>query len=310
MRSRRMLVALGIGILSALAYLLYSAQFPPRPGIDFFWSLRAARDLLADADPYRYAASRFMIPYPLPSAILALPFAPLPDRVAGAIFIGGSSALLAWALTGDRGWWRLLIFTSAPYWVALASTQWSPMLLAASYLPLLLPVILCKPTLGLAVLFNRKPAWRAIGCCVAIGGLSLLIDPRWPWRWLAQTRGYAGFIPLLTPLGVLLLLALLRWRDPRARWVLILACLPQQRVAYDQLLLWRVASSRQQMLVLSALSWIGYFATIRLANENAATWITVTTLYLPALAMVLWPRRDRSTDTPAVPLLRAAAPDQ
>ncbi|MEJ5223590.1 MAG: hypothetical protein WHV44_03970 [Anaerolineales bacterium] len=121
--------------------------------------------------------------------------------------------------------------------------------------------------------------------------------PDWPWRWLAQVGGYQGFAPPLfsLPLGLLILLVLLRWRDRRAWLVLILAMMPQ-RVVYDQLALMLAAPNRRALAVQVALSWLTLPALLIFGGWTDLPggwpmWI-VATLYLPAVGVVLWGRDD------------------
>lgn len=255
--------------------------------IDFMWSVQAARDILANVDPYHRPFHQHFIPYPLTAAILAFPVAWLPLRLACAVFFGASSGLLAFGLTKDKQWWRLLVFASAPYYMAIKSIQWSPLLFATLLLPILMPVTLCKPTVGLVVAVQRMTRNRLIACII-FGLLSLIIMPDWPLRWLPQTRAYGGFIPLFVlPLGPLLLLATMRWHTEQARHLLLLACIPQQRYLYDTLLLWYIPQTPLSMLGLTALSWFAIKAVYLVRDWDSASQFAVILLYLPALMMVL-----------------------
>ena len=200
------------------------------------------------------------------------------------------------------GRWRLLIFASAPMLMAIKSAQWSPLLYAALLLPWLSPLAVCKPTLGAPVLLWRRSslAWLDAALLVL---LSLLLMPSWPWRWLAQTGDYGGFVPLLSlPLGPGLLLALLRWRDERARWLLLLACVPQHVLFYDQLLVLAVARSRGELLWLVLCGWVGLLGALTAWHTLLTPWtqhVILTCCYLPALMVVLRPtpihRIDRTS---------------
>ena len=61
---------------------------------DFGWAIFAARDLLSHTNPYE----RPMQLYPIPAALFGLPFVSLPGPLAGGLFYGISSALLAFGL--------------------------------------------------------------------------------------------------------------------------------------------------------------------------------------------------------------------
>lgn len=289
----RYLTALVIGALSGglchymLTALPLSTPDGLQPAGDFTWALRDARALLAGEDPYSFKPSIWSIPYPLTAAILALPLVALPDALAAAVFFGLSSALLAYGVTRDQAWWRLLVFVSFPYWLALQVAQWSPLLLAVLYLPALAPVLVAKPNLGLAI--GPCIRWRRATVMGVAGilALSLIARPTWPLEWWAMLGPYSGQMPLMIlPLGPLLALALVAWRSADARFLVLLACVPQ-RMFYDQLLLWWLPRSRRQMLLLTLSSW-GVYALYAAAPAYWAQWM-VGGLYLPALLLVIRP---------------------
>jgi hypothetical protein len=300
---RRVVLALAIGIISALICWLRLAE-RGQLAADFTWPWRAAQLLLQGENPYTVIQPSGEYPfqtyfyYPLPAALVALPFAGLPPYIAGALFFGLSSGLLAFAVSKD-GWSGLHIFLGAPYWVALAVAQWSPLLMAATLLPGLEALLACKPNIGLPGLIYR-PSWRGLAGILAILGLSLLVLPTWPLDWLQVTRGLEGHLPaaLILPFGPLLLLAGLRWRTPTGRLLLSLAVVPQLLFFYDQLLLWLIPASLAQGLALSGLSWVAYFAW-RLTGLDPQTGAILTQptqlilalVYLPALGMLLWPHK-------------------
>ena len=82
---------------------------------DFNWQLRAARDLLSGSDPYDYPPGPYNIPYPLPTAMLAVPLAWLTNFIAGGVFFGVSSGVLAWLILCRGNTWQLLLFLSWPF---------------------------------------------------------------------------------------------------------------------------------------------------------------------------------------------------
>jgi hypothetical protein len=262
---------------------------------DFAWALRAAGDLLAGYDIYRYPPGPYAIPYPLPAALVAMPFVPLRPELAAATFIGLSSGLLAWLLLRQRGhaWW-LLIFVSWSYWYALIFAQWSPLIVCMAFLGPLLPLVLVKPQIALPMLVLKPPTRTGLALTVLIGLLSLLLYPTWPWVWLDQIGSYQGTRPplLSLPLGPLLLLALLRRRDRRAWLILAMAVMPQ-RMVYDQLALLLVATTRRELRFMVVCSWVtlpvmlysGGWSELPGGWQN---WV-ILTLYLPALFVLLWP---------------------
>ena len=88
--------------------------------------------------------------------------------------------------------------------------------------------------------------------------------------------------PVLIFPGMLLLLAALRWRDYRARYLLLLSLVPQ-RTFYDQLLASGVPRSRRSLLALVSASWLCYISWMFMPNP-AIPW-HILLIYLPALGM-------------------------
>ena len=143
-RRERGALALLVGVVCALGFWMVTRRIPQFVAKDFTYPWRAARALLAGLDPYVAIQptgpypyeSRF--PYPLPAALVAVPLAWLQAAVAGAVFFGLSAAALTWALLADRGGGglgRLWMLASAPFGMALALGQWSPLLVAGALLP-------------------------------------------------------------------------------------------------------------------------------------------------------------------------------
>jgi hypothetical protein len=299
---RRILLALAIGIISASICWLRLEQ-RGQLAADFTWPWRAAQLLLQGKNPYtaiqptgEYPFQTFFY-YPLPAALVALPFAGLPPYPAGALFFGLGSGLLAFAVSKD-GWRGLHIFLSASYWVALAVAQWSPLMIAAALISGVEALLVCKPNIGLAGWIYRPSRGGLVGMAAMLG-ISLLVLPSWPLDWLRVTRNLEGHLPaaLILPLGPVLLLAALRWKTPKGRLFLSLALLPQMLFFYDQLLLWLIPASLIQSLALSGLSWVAYLAwrLTGLDPQTGAilrqpTQLILALVYLPALAMLLWPR--------------------
>ncbi|MFL5574576.1 MAG: hypothetical protein ACJ79S_01175 [Gemmatimonadaceae bacterium] len=314
----RLACALTAGVIG---YLLVWSPLHANPRFaakDFTWPWRAARILLQGHDPYVVIQTTGPFPfsspffYPLPAALVAMPFAPLPPDRAGALFFGISTALLAFGVTRD-GLWRLLLFTAAPYFMAAANTQWSPLLAAAALLPGLQWVGSAKPNLGLAVFVYRPSRWAIVGGAIIIA-ISFAVLPGWVSGWraaLAQTPHHAP--PVLRVGGVVLLLALLRWRTREARLLLVMACVPQVLYFYDQLLLWLVPRTWRQMLALSGASWVGVVGwwAVRPRSggglDAAGAWV-IGLVYIPTLLLVLRMRNAGEDGRTALvePFARAA----
>src|SRR3989475_10367717 len=134
---------------------------------DFTWAIRAARYLLAGKNPYDTPLQQ----YPLTAALFGLPFVWLRPEVAAAAFYGLSSALLALGLT-RQGYARLLIFLAYPYWAGMLTAQWTPLIAASAFFPMLLPATLAKPQIGLPVALTHV-SWRGVLACLVFLLLTL-----------------------------------------------------------------------------------------------------------------------------------------
>src|SRR6187455_479707 len=104
MRYRHILLALMIGGLAGVVCTMI-LQLTHNGAADFGWSLRSARDLWNERDPYAYPIAPDLVSYPLPAAIFAFPFAILPNEIGAGLFFGLSTALLAWCLLHFNGHW-------------------------------------------------------------------------------------------------------------------------------------------------------------------------------------------------------------
>jgi hypothetical protein len=264
---------------------------------DFGFALHAARDLLHGLDPYRHPVVSDYAPYPLTAALVAMPFSFLPDEIAAGLFIGLSSALLAWCLLRYGQNWPFLLLLSWPFVYGIMFVQWVPLVLCLWFLPSLLPMILVKPQIALPLVLAGKINRTGVLATMILLAVSLLIYPSWPWVWIRQLHGYQGFSPPLftLPLGPLLFLVLFRWREKRSWLLLLMAAMPQ-RVVYDQLALLLVANSRKERLALVLISWVTlpmllYYNSWGKMPGGWHFWI-ILTLYVPALAIILLPNKE------------------
>jgi hypothetical protein len=274
-----------IGITSGLLCWAFLHHFH-LGAADFDWSQRAARNLLDGKDPY---ATRVpgVIPYPLPAVILAVPFVGLHPEIAGAIFFGVSSALLALGLVRDDPH-RLKIFLAYPYWAALMTAQWTPLLMSAAMFPLAFAFCLAKPHVGGPIALVH-PSRRGIAAALLLLLISLIWLPRWPWEWISQLGGYQHFFPILVFPGILLALALLRYRD-RDGLLLLLFCIVPQRWFYDAFPLWLIPKTRRSILATVVCSWgVGMWRLYHMPRSfhEVGFW-SVLGFYLPMLAVVLF----------------------
>ena len=243
--------------------------------------------------------------YPATSFLVAMPLSWLPVLWATVVFASISSALLAYSIT-QNDWDRWPMFGSAPFIFAAGSAQWSPLFTAALTIPPLAIAFAAKPTIGVALAAAGSVRVQKYAAC---GGLLLLVGsllwlPSWPQEWLANVR-LATHIssPLFRTGGIIVLLALLRWKRPEARLILALACVPQSGAWYEALPLFLVATTRYETMLLAILSSLGfllYYPQMDQVNEVQVNHdvgaLMVAFVYLPAVIMVL--RRRNEGDVP------------
>jgi len=290
--SKRFSIASAIGI-STGAFCWFLLHRLHQEAGDFRWAIHLAARLVAHQNPYDTPLEQ----YPLPTAFLGLPFVRIPPEIAGGIFYGISSFLLALGVTREN-YGGLRIFFAYPYWAGLLAAQWSAIIAASAFFPLLLPMTMMKPQVGLPVFLTRLSR-RGILACLAVGGLSLLVLPHWPILWLQQRHYYDHFFPLFVFPGPLLLLALLRYRD-RDAWLLLLSALMPQRWFFDSFTLWLIPKSRWEFVLTAAISWCAgiwrwYHQPASFTEVGRAS---VILFYLPMLIVLLL--RKGSTPEPAV----------
>jgi hypothetical protein len=278
---KRIRVAGVVGLASGV-FCWFLMKHLHQDAADFRWAIHIAHRLLARQNPYDTPLEQ----YPLPAGLFALPFVRLQPEIAAGLFYGLGSALLAFGLT-RHGYRRLLVFLAYPYWAALLTAQWSPIIAASAFFPLLLPLTMVKPQIGIPV-FLTSVTRRGLVACILIGVLSLAVLPRWPWLWLAQAKHYEHFIPLLVLPGPLLLLALWRYRDRDAIFLLLMALMPQ-RWFFDSFVLWLIPKSRREIVWSAVFSWGAGLLRWYQAPHNfteVGRW-TVLFIYLPMLVVVL-----------------------
>lgn len=278
----RIALSAAIGIGSG-AFCWYLMKHLHQDAADFRWALHLVHRLLARQNPYDTPLEQ----YPLPAGLFALPFVRLQPELAAGIFWGISSSLLAFGLT-RHGYTRLLIFLAYPYWAGIITVQWSPIIAASAFFPLLSPVTMAKPQIGLPVFLTRL-SLKGLLACIVVALLSLVVMPNWPWLWLRQTGNYEHFIPLLVLPGPLLLLALLRYRE-RDAWLLLLAAIMPQRWFFDSFILWLIPQSRRQIIWTVFFSWgAGLWRWYHVPHNftEVGRW-TVIFLYVPMLAVILF----------------------
>jgi hypothetical protein len=294
------------GVWFALVALLYAGArtlHEPAWPTDFDQLWHAARALLAGTDPYQAVGpgKRFEwlwpLYYPLPAVLLAAPLAWLPVAAARVAFSTAAGGVLGWAM-GARAAFLWPLALSASYLIAVSRTQWSPLLLAAAWVPALACLTLAKPNVGLAALAaHARP--RALAVAVASAAailvLSFAVRPDWLAAWrsaIADAPHIAA--PVQRPFGILLLLAAIRWRRADARLLLVMACVPHTPSLYDLLPLFFVCRSLRETLVLALLTHAAFWGNVLTgsgttfdAYADGLGRLIVLVVYLPALAAVL-----------------------
>jgi hypothetical protein len=282
---------------------------------DFTWHWLAARALLDGKSPYEVVLPGGLMHlnagylYPLPAAIITIPFAILLSPVAAAsVFAGVSATLLTIGLLRTNAE-RLPILGGVPFFWATSSGQFSVISTAGALIPGLGWLSLLKPNIGLAFVAYRPTRSMVIGGAL-LTAVAFILQPDWLVQWLETIRNrnpgnYA--MPLRLLGGPLLLLAVTRWRRPEARLLLIMACIPQSLLFYDQLPLALVPRTKNEAMILVILSFAGYMASSWMLPASPTTAqvsavygpAIVLTLYLPCLIMVL--RRPNVAETSEAP---------
>jgi hypothetical protein len=277
----RIAVSFAIGVTSGL-FCWYLLSRLHQGAADFQWAVHGAQRLLSRTNPYDTPLEQ----YPVTAMLFGMPFVRVSGEVAAGVFFGISSGLLALGVTRD-GFTRLLVFLAYPYWSAILTAQWSPLIMASAFFPLLLPATMAKPQVGLPVALTRL-TWRGFAACVFWGILRLILLPRWPWLWVRQFGNYEHFVPLLVLPGPLILLALWRYRHGDA-WLLLLSAILPQRWFFDSFTLWLIPQSRRQLIFTAAISWgAGIWRWYHTPSSftQVGRW-TVLFIYLPMTLVVL-----------------------
>jgi len=154
---------------------------------------------------------------------------------------------------------------------------------------------LARPIVGFALFAANPRRTTAIGCALFLI-VSVVVWPGWIRDWRATFASAPHIVaPILRPGGVLVLLALARWRRAEARLLVAMACVPHTTAPYETIPLFLVAETWREAIALwglAVLAYVGQYATGPYASQNdywesGARWI-VLLMYLPSVAMVLW----------------------
>jgi hypothetical protein len=263
----------------------------------------AGRALLEGRDPYaewQRVGLKYPLYYPLHAVLLTLPLAFLPREAAWSALAGVTGFIAAYGLH-RLGRWALVAVLSPAWWGAALMGQVTPALAGAAMVPALGFILAAKPTVGLALWISRPSRAAAVGAAI-LTVVCFLVRPDWAASWFA-TLGDTPHIraPIMRPGGVLLLLALLRWRTPEGRLLAAWAVIPRTELIYDVLPLILVATSAAGAALLTACSLLALVGLALLpppppdlAERITTNWSVMFGLvYLPALFLVLSPLLER-----------------
>jgi hypothetical protein len=297
----RLAIATLIAVLAA-AFVVRLSHLMPQYGTDFDPIRAGARFVLHHRDPYaaigpgRELFWNYRLLYPMPALVLAMPFVALPIVVARAVFVAVTSGVLAYAIA-RRSYWPLIVFASAAWWNAVGVAQWSPLLLASAWIPWLGFAIAAKPNVGLAVLAmarSRREFGIAAGVAILLTLLSFVAMPQWVGAWRAATADTPHIRPLVaSPLGAPLALAILKWRRPEARLLLVLAIMPINPALYEGVLLFAITRTPIERVLLATTSWLVEPLSAAFAGSPEQMSFLTTgnamavCMFLPALFMIL-----------------------
>jgi hypothetical protein len=301
-RRRYLLPLAGGAWAAAIAMLSLRVQLTSVPDFVIFWT--AGRALVHGADPYQAVAALdrgYPFFYPMPAAMAMVPFGLFSWPTALILFMALSGGLLGLAaLRHGRGLGPALL--SAGFLNAVVEGQWTPLLVSAAVLPWVSPLLVTKPSIGLA-LWTWRPSRVAVAGGAALLALSIAIQPSWPGTWLAALRATNHVAPVLRPGGFILLLALLRWRTPEGRLLAALACVPHTSSLFETLPLFLIPRTRLQGYALACLSFAALatkqytLSGATLEAKIASGWPALFVfLWLPALVLVFYPPSKSPAD--------------
>jgi hypothetical protein len=236
--------------------------------------------------------------YPATAYVLGIPFTFLPDRAASIVFVVICTFFLAYAIT-RKGWQLLPIFLSLPFIWSVILAQWTIILTAIIYMPVLAVVSAAKPQGALSVVLASERPSDAVVASFAGGivllAVSLVLLPGWPVDWLRIIRDAGHLQPPLLGLGGFLILAvLLRWREREARLILLMAAVPQMWLPYSTLPLMGVARTFRESLSLAVVMSAGALIPMYFPRDfhtpemmRLGRFTMLATAYLPAVIIVL-----------------------
>jgi hypothetical protein len=303
-------------VASALAaYLCYDAYAGnPKFTSDFGQWWLGAKTLLNGESPYltNGPGNKYPWPwdftYPLPAAMLAVPFAWLPEMWGAVAFVAGSAAIMVFAITRN-GFHLTPMLLSVPFQMSASLAQWSLLLTAAVFYPWLSFLLVVKPQAAIPVW-----RWNRIGAAFGFALLivSLVLIPDWPLQWyrvLAEPENHSKYLSPVTAVGGFLLpLVLLKWRRREAWLLFLMAVIPQSVTFYFLLPLFTIPKDWRESIGLLGVSTFGIYLGALLMPELSQTdfyhWslsVAVLSTYIPCLILVLL-RKNEAQESALSPL--------
>lgn len=243
--------------------------------------------------------------YPLPAVLVTLPLTLLPPQAAGTVWVvllvGGLIGALR--LFGGSLWFLLYL----PILEAVRIEQYTAFVVVLQIVALwalqkrrwwilaaCCAVILTKPNQGLIFVLAvtlLSGRWRTIAVATAIlWGASLIVDPSWPWQWIAALGRDEALLhqPFLWPIALFAVPLLLVGDIVGAAVILQFLILPFPGVyAASSLPLSLLNDARVRWLAAASFLWPFPAALVGTA------WATVLTLVVPMAALTLYARRER-----------------
>jgi hypothetical protein len=269
------------------------------PRSDFALVYASAGAWLNGSNPYAMVGPGlpydipFGLVYPFTAVLSAVPFtfSAWPD----AAFCAAGGALFGWAIATKAPLAAYSLFTPA-YIYTVQMSQWSALLTGAALVNGFGFLLASKPTVGLALLVAFWNRITLTGCALFVA-VSVLLLPSWPFDWIkALPSATHTRAPVTLLAGPLILLAAVKWREPRARLLLALGAVPHTTELYEALPLFLVPSTHRQAISLAALTW-GVVIARRYSGPAASyvddmaltgQWM-VWLLYLPCVWFVVGP---------------------
>lgn len=298
----RLATAVAVAVLAG-AWFTWGSGREPGYVSDFDQLWHASQVALAGRDPYAVSLAQPAPPglpppmglyYPLTAVVIATPLAALPLSVARLVWIGGAVFAFAFLAIGRFSYQRLPAVMSGAFLMAVSLGQWSPILACAVMSPVFAWFLTGKPNVGLAAAVAVRPTMRVILLALAPVVIAFLWRPHWIADWRHAVSTAEHFRPyVLRPGGVMLVLALLRWRRPEARWLAAIACVPGTPGVAEALVLFAFPMTFRQCLSLALLTHAPNFMMMGAQFESFAAYTDRSSMlmlgfvYVPALFVIL-----------------------